>query len=385
MLYKPCSGRTHPPVAYLLAALVAGSLVYCLLAIEAARRYRAVRPAPASLYPAFSVLKPLHGLDEGLEENLRSFFEQQYPTFELLFAVRQESDPAVPVVRRLQTEYPHIASRLLLVGEPPYPNAKVWSLSHMVEQARFELLAMSDSDVRVAPDMLAVFAAEFSDPRVGLLTCPYRAVGGPSLGSLLEAIGMNTEFLAGVLTARMLEGMRFALGPTIAVRRAVLAQMGGFDELKDYLAEDFVIGHRAAENGHTVVLSSFIIEHRIGSQSWARNLRHRLRWFRSTRRSRPAGYVGQIFTNPLPLALLLIAVRPSWWPLLLLTVLLRAALGWSTAEAILHDPVCRTRWYLVPVQDLLSFVFWLAGLWGTTIEWRGSRYRLLRNGKFEKG
>lgn len=370
-------------LAYLLLALVAGSLVYCLLAVVAVRRYLAVRPSCARALPPMSVLRPLAGLDEGLEENLRSTFAQQYPAFEILFAVRAESDPAVPVVRRLQQEYAAVPSQLLLVGEPAYDNAKVFSLERMAQAARHDLLVMVDSDVRVPPGLLRVLAAEFSEPGVGVITCPYRAVPGGRLWSQLEAIGMNTEFLAGVLTARMLDGMRFALGPTIAARRGVLEEIGGFGRLKDYLAEDFVMGQRAAEKGHTVVLSSAVIEHRIGSQDWRRNAGHRLRWFRSTRRSRPAGYVGQVFTNPLPLALLLVAVMPAWWPVLVATALVRAVLGWATAAAVLHDPLCTRRWWLVPVQDVLSFVFWVAGFFGNTIQWRGRRYYLHADGRFE--
>src|SRR5690606_8798278 len=259
------------------------SLVYCVLTIIAARRYLAVRPPKPRHTPPISVLKPLSGLDDGLEENLRSFFEQDYPDFEILFAVRQPNDPAVAVVERLRAAYPRARSRLNTTGEPPDPNAKVYSLDCMLAEARHELVVMSDSDVRVAPSMLRVLAAEFDDPAVGLATCPYRAVPGPSPWSTLEALGLNTEFLSGVLVARMLEGMKFALGPTIAVRRETLARIGGFSRLKDYLAEDFVMGQLAAAAGYRVILSSFVIEHRIGSQRLGANLRHRLRWNRSTR------------------------------------------------------------------------------------------------------
>ena len=227
---------------WLLLAVVAGSLVYCLLVIVAARRYLAVRPPHLKIPPPLSVLKPLAGLDEGLESNLRTFFEQDYRSYELLFAVRFETDPAVNVVRKLQAEYSQIPSRLLLVGDPPYPNAKVWSLHHMTEAAQHEVLVMSDSDIRVTSDFLGTIAAEFQDPRLGVSSCPYRAVPGRSFWSILEAIGMNTEFLSGVIVARMLEGVKFALGPTATARKQVLSDIGGWNRLKDYLAEDFVLG-----------------------------------------------------------------------------------------------------------------------------------------------
>lgn len=366
-----------------LLALVAGSLVYCVLTIVAAARYRAVNPAPARAYSPISILKPLAGVDEGLEENLRTFFEQAYPAFEVLFAVRSDHDPAIAVVERLRAEFPAVPSRLIVTGEPPYPNAKVYSLDRMLAAARHDLIVMSDSDIRVTPEMLAVIAGEFADPNLGMATCPYRAVPGPSLWSTLEAVGLNTEFIGGVLVARMLDGMKFALGPTIAARRETLEAIGGFDAVKDFLAEDFVLGKLAAERGYGVILSSYVIEHRIGAQAFLANMKHRLRWNRSTRRSRPWGYVGQVFTNPLPLALLLCAAAPQWWPALAATTLLRAAAGVATAGFALRDPLARRLWWLVPVQDAMSFLSWLGGFFGDTIVWRGRKYYLRRDGRFE--
>jgi ceramide glucosyltransferase len=372
-----------PLLALPLLPLVAGSLVYCVLTIVAAVRYRAVQPSAPREFPPISVLKPLAGVDEGLEQNLRTFFTQKYPRFEILFAVRSSEDPAIPVAERLRAEYPAIPSRLIVTGEPPYANAKVFSLDHMLAAARHDLLVMSDSDIRVTPNMLSTIAAEFADPRLGLATCPYRAVPGRSFWSTLEAVGLNTEFIGGVLVARMLDGMKFALGPTITARRETLERIGGFDAVKDYLAEDFVMGKLAAERGYGVILSSYVIEHRIGAQAFAANLKHRLRWNRSTRRSRPWGYIGQVFTNPLPLALLLWAASPAWWPLVAATAIFRAAAGWATAGHARRDPLARRLWWLVPLQDVASFVVWVAGFFGNTILWRGRRYYLLPDGRFE--
>jgi ceramide glucosyltransferase len=368
--------------AWLLLSLIAGSLVYCILVIVAARRYLSVRPPPLTLPISISVLKPLFGVDEGLEENLRSFFTLDYPDFEILLAVRRSDDPAVAVVQFLRREYPHVRSQLLIVGEPPYANAKVFSLDRMMAAARHDVLVMSDSDIRVTPEMLHVVAAEFQDPKLGVATCPYRAIAGRSLWSQLEAAGMNTEFLGGILVARMLEGMKFAVGPTIVARRQTLQDIGGFDRLKDYLAEDFVMGNFAAQAGWTVILSSYVIEHRIGSEGLAVNAEHRLRWARSTRCSRPAGYVGQLFTNPLPLALLLVVMQPEWWPVLAVTLLIRAAAGYATAGFVLKDPQVAERWGVIFFQDLLSFIFWIAGFFGNTIVWRGKKYHLQADGRF---
>lgn len=367
----------------LLLVLVSGSLVYCVLTVIASVSFRAVRPPALRTATPISVLKPLAGVDDGLEENLRSFFEQDYPEFEILFAVRSPEDAAIAVVERLRVRYPAIPAHLIVTGEPPYPNAKVYSLDRMLRAARFDLLVMADSDIRVTRQMLSTLAAEFQDPKLGLATCPYRAVPGRSAWNILEAIGLNTEFLSGVLVARMIDGVKFALGPTIAARRSTLQGIGGLEAVKDYLAEDFVLGKLTAERGDGVILSSYIIEHRIGAQPFRANLKHRLRWCRSTRRSRPRGYIGQVFTNPLPLALLLCAAKPQWWPVLAAAVVLRAAAGWATAWYVLRDRLTVRLWWLAPVQDVLSFLVWTAGFFGNTILWRGRKYYLLSDGRFE--
>ncbi len=367
--------------ALAIAALVAGAAVYSMLVVVATVRYLAVRPGQGSA-PPVSILKPLAGAEDGLEENLRSFFAQDYPQFEILFAVRDAADPAVDVVERLQAEHPQVPSRLIVTGEPPYPNAKVYALEQMLAAARNELVVMSDSDIRAGADMLRTVAAEFSDPRLGLATCPYRAVPGRGVWSTLEAIGLNTEFLAGVLAARLLEGMRFAVGPTIAARRAALNAIGGVQRVKDYLAEDFMLGKLVAEAGWGVILSSYVIEHHIGGGGWRENLRHRLRWVRSTRRSRPAGYVGQFFTYPLPLATILVAVAPAWWPVAAAAALARTAAAWMVAGRVLADPLTARGWWLVALHDYISFILWIAGFFGNTIEWRGRRYCLHRDGRF---
>jgi ceramide glucosyltransferase len=344
---------------YALLALLSGSWVYCFLVVVAARRYLAVRPLKLERLEPVSILKPLYGLDPGLESNLRTFFEQDYAApFEILFAVRDAQDAAGNVVRKLQAEYASVPSRLLVTGEPPYPNAKVFSLDRMMSQASYDLLVMSDSDIRVTPALLRVIAAEFQDPKLGVATCPYRAIAGNSFWSRLEATGMNTDFHSGVLVARMLEGMNFAVGPTIVARKRVLQSIGGFDRLKDYLAEDFVMGKFAAEAGHGVSLSSYVVEHHIGSQSFGPNAAHRLRWCRSTRRSRPAGYLGQLFTMPVPIAMLVTVIHPLWWPVLIGTFVIRFATAQKVAHGVLKAPM---NWLLLPVEDLAAFAFWIAG------------------------
>lgn len=363
----------------LVAAAVAGSMVYCAMVVVAAARLPR-RGILSKTGVPMSIVKPLSGADADLKGNLRSFFALGYPEFEILCAVRREDDAAVAVVEQLQREFPAVRSRLLITGEPPYPNAKVYALQHLIAAARFDVLVMSDSDIRVAPDFLDSIAAEFEDPAVDLLTCLYRAVGGPGLWSRLEALGMNTEFWGGVVVARMLEGMRFAVGPTTAARRTAIDGIGGIESLRDYLAEDFVLGKHAAEAGFGVILSRIVVEHRIGDERFVANAAHRLRWARGTRRSRPGGYVGQVFTNPVPLALAMWALAPGWWPLALVALGLRAVAAWAVAGPLLG---ARIHWLLLPVQDLLSYGFWVAGFFGNHITWRGRRYMLNRDGTFQ--
>jgi len=367
-----------------LAILLAGSLVYCVLVVVAARSYSRVKTPAAGLLPPISIVKPLCGFDEGLEENLRSFFVQDYPNFEVILGVHRADDSAAAVALALIREYAgRVDARLVVTGESSIPNAKAYSLNRLVREARYDLLVMSDSDILCRPDLLKILAAEMQDQRVGLITCPYRAVAGASLWSRLEAIGMNTELLGGVVVARMIEGMKFALGCTLAVRRSVLEEMGGFAYLQNFLAEDFIIGRRADELGHQVLLSSSLIQHRIGSQRMLPNLSHRLRWARSTRRSRPMGYWGQIFTYPLPIALTLFTLRHSAWPVVLFTLALRSGAAVATARFLLKDPLFRRQWWLLPIQDVLGFFVWMGGFLGDTIIWRNRKCTVMRDGRLD--
>ena len=365
---------------HILVALVAAGAIYSALSIFAAVRFLKARAPLKNSLESISILKPLAGLDPGLESNLRTCFEQDYPSFEILFAVRDADDPAVAIVEKLRAEYAHVPTRLLITGEPPYPNAKVFSLDAMMAAAANDLIVMSDSDIRIDRDLLRTVAAEFQDPALSIATCPYRAVAGPGFWSRIEATGMNTDFLAGILVARLLEGMQFAVGPTIAARRRALTSIGGFNRFKDYLAEDFVMGKFAAEAGQGVILSSAVVEHHIGDADFLPNAEHRLRWARSTRRSRPWGYTGQFFTMPLPPAIALVLVEPGYWPLALAAIAIRFAAAYIVSARVLR---VQLNWFLVPLEDLAVFGFWIAGFFGNTILWRGRRYLLHSDGRFE--
>lgn len=328
-----------------------------------------------------SILKPLSGADAELEKNLRSYFEQDYHGFELLFAVRTRADVAGELVERLRIEYPNVPAKLIVTGEPPYPHDKVFKLQRMLDLARFELVVMSDSDVRVGRDFCRSISAEFNTGDVSLLTCPYRAIAGRGWWSRLEAINMNTDFHSGLFTAVMLEGTKFAVGPTIAARKSMLQAIGGVERVKDYLSsEDFMLGQIAAEAGFHVGMSSYVVEHRIGSEPWRQNFSHRLRWARTTRRSRPWGYIGQFFTYPAAALLCICFAWPEWRLLAVITTLLRLVQAWTVSDVVLGAPV---PWLLLPFQDLLSFAFWVAGFFGKTIDWRGHRYVLNRDGTLQ--
>ncbi|HEX4949879.1 MAG TPA: bacteriohopanetetrol glucosamine biosynthesis glycosyltransferase HpnI [Blastocatellia bacterium] len=370
----------------LLGVLTLGGWAYYLLAIDSVRKLRRRKPAQAApSFPLITLIKPLCGADPELESHLASFFRQNYPAFEILFAVRHNSDPAVQVVHSLTAKYPHIATQMILTGEPPYANAKVFSMEKMAAAAKGELLVITDSDASVAPDYLQDMARCFADPTVGAVTNLYRGIPGADLWSTLEALGMSTEFMAGVVVAERLEGMHFTLGPSMAIRATTLNEIGGFARMADYLADDFVLGQWTAEAGQKVVLSTHVINHHATAMGFRKSFKHRVRWNRSSRFSRPSGYVGQGFTYGLAWALLLFAVTWSWWSGLLL-MLVAAARWWLAYELgfrLMGDAKAMQNAYLIPLQDLLSMASWIGGFVGREVIWRNERYRLLHGGRFE--
>ena len=374
-------------LAFALAALVAAGCAYYLIVLAAARRFVRHRSSDRRRPGAgltFDVLKPLAGAEPELRRNLSSFLALRGPPHEVLFAARDAGDPALAAARFLAAEFPGVRVRVIAAGESRWPNAKVHSLAGMTAISTGEVLVVSDSDIRAEPWLLERLAAEFEDERVGVVTCPYRAVPRASPWSLLEAIGMNTEFWSGVLAAQFLAPMDFAVGPTMAVRRSCLDAIGGWAALRDYLAEDFQIGRLAREAGYDVRLCTAVVEHRIGSQGLASNIAHRLRWRRSTRRSRPVGYWGEVFANPLPWAAILPAVA-GWqlwsWGLLGVCAVLRAAAAVAVSKGVLGDTLVLRRWWLVPVQDVFSLLAWAAGSFGRRVRWRDRVYHLEADGR----
>ena len=376
-------------LAALLACAVAGGCCYYLIVIAAMRSFLSKRASgePESARPSCSLLKPLAGCEADLEDNLRSFFKLRYSNYEVLFATSEETDPALAVASRLASRYAGVRSRTMVAGEPTCANAKVHSLAAMTEASSGEILVISDSDVRVDPAFLDSVRRDFADSNVGVVTYPYRAASDGSAWSRLEALGMNTEFWGGVLAAQFLAPMDFAVGPTMAVRRSCLEAIGGWAVLGDYLAEDFQLGRLARRAGYEVRLGRHVVEHRIGSQGFVANLRHRLRWRRSTRRSRPIGYWGEFFANPLPWAALLpwAASGAAWaWALFATCAALRLAAALVVGLSVLRDRSLPRRIWLLPFQDALSLLTWAAGFFGKQVVWRDRRYELLPDGRLRR-
>ena len=298
------------------------SLAYYVLCLYGSARFlgerraagggaRPTRPTPFT--PAVSILKPLRGTDPEMYESFRSHCSQDYPQYEIIFGVSDADDPAIEFVERLRSEFPQIPIRLMMCPETLGGNIKVSNLAQMVTEAQYEHIVVNDSDIRVASNYLRDVVAPLADPEVGLVTCLYRGVASPSLGSRLESLSISTDFSAGVLVARLIEGgVHFGLGSTLVFRRTDLASTGGFEALADYLADDYEIGRRIAALGLKVELSGTVVETFLPRYDLKQFLDHQLRWARTIRDSRPGGYFGLVATFGLPwafLALLCAEVR----------------------------------------------------------------------------
>ncbi len=381
-----------PQFLLLIAILgLVSSTGYLLLVMVAALRFRSRARSAAAVprlsdqdFPPVSVLKPVCGLEPMLEQNLESFFQQDYPTFELIFGARTADDPAIAVVNQLCLRYPDVKVRCIFSGEPTWPNPRVYSEHKMLAAAGHDYIVMGDSDVRVPRAYLRNIIAPLRDPQVGLVTCMYRGRPSGGVWSRLEAAGMSVEFASGVLVADLIEGMKFALGPTTATRKDVLAHIGGLGVLANYHSEDYEIGRLIDAAGYRVLLSHVVIDHITLNRAM---ISRQIRWMRCTRSSRPAGHIGNGLTFAMPFALLGFIVAAVWGHRALALALLAwgivnrwlqaLVVGWGVAR----DPeIPRYLWYY-PLRDLLGFLFWLASFTGHTISWRGELYRLGPGGR----
>jgi ceramide glucosyltransferase len=376
--------------AAVTTAITVSSMGYCVLCIWAAGRYASesrLRSAQVSDLPPVSILKPLKGTDPEMYESFRSHCLQNYPSYEILLGVSDANDPAAALVERLQREFSGQSIRLVRCEKNLGANGKVSSLAQLASEAKYGVLLVNDSDIRVEPDYLRTVITELHLPNAGLVTCLYRGVPAKTLASRLESLGISTDFVPGVLAARQIEGgLHFGLGSTLAFRRADLEAIGGFDAIVDYLADDYELGKRIAERGLKIVLSNSVVETFLPAYRLAGFFSHQLRWARTIRVSRPGGYAGLLVTYTLPWAALclLIARGAIWaWALFAIAVMLRITMAWASADSVLNDREAMRGLWLLPLRDCLAPFVWIAGLFGSKIIWRGQKFEL-ENGKLKR-
>jgi ceramide glucosyltransferase len=356
------------------------SAVSLLLALVGGYFFRFRRNDLGDYAPPVSILKPLHGKENGLEENLESFFNLDYPEFELIFCARSLADPGIICAQEVARRFPSIPARFIVSGEPPWANPKTFSMSLLVEAAKYEVVLFSDSDVRVTPRYLHDILQPLADPRIGMVTCTFRGIPVGGVSSLLTALSQTIEFSSGVLTANLLEDIKFGLGPTLLTRKAIIKQIGGFEDMGDLLADDFWLGNRIAEKGYKIVLSSAIVDHHIDYGSLVGSLQHQISWMKNTRRSRPAGHLGTGLTYAMPFGILgLLAAFAVGQPAVGLWLLFAAiANRWVQALLIgfvvMGQRMALEFFWLYPISDLLGFSSWVASYFGREIIYRGERY-----------
>ncbi len=373
-------------IRWAVLALALGPLFYYLIGIYSAWRFfrvahRAARPEfrLGEKFPGVSVLKPLRGLDPGAYENFASFCRQEYPDYEILFAVSDAADPAIPVVRKLIADFPERHIRLIVVDDRLGPNSKVSNLCRLAREARHELLVITDSDVRVEPEYLESVAAMFRDPKVGGVTALYRGNDNLQWVAAMDCVGSSAVFCGAALVARELEGLKFMMGSTMATTKQRLAEIGGFEAMVDLHSDDYELGRRIAERGYRIELLPEPVQMTFPSQTLGAYMRHELRWSIGIRNIRPGGHFGMLFTHGLPWAIAAACVAPSAAiaaAYLGAYFALRFAMAWTVGVWGLRDPVLRRRFWLLPLRDLLSFFVWLASFGLNRIEWRGSAFTL---------
>jgi ceramide glucosyltransferase len=361
-------------------------LGFYFAALWSARDFvRRKRPDAAEFHPPVSILKPLKGFDHDMYASFASHCRQQYAgEYEMLFGVSSMDDPAVAAVEQLKAEFPQVAIRLVLCPEVLGTNGKVSNLTQLLPQARFAHILINDSDIKVSPRYLERAMAPFADAKVGMVTALYRGRSHGTLGSKMEALGISTDFAAGVLTARKLEGgIRFGLGSTLAMSREALDAIGGLAPLVDYLADDYELGARIAAKGYRVELIDEVVETTVPAYSFGQFLAHQLRWARGMRDARKWGYVGVVFTFGLPWAILnLISAGASLSSLALLSLVCaaRVTVALAIGVGVLRDmQVLRDLW-LLPLRDMAALFIWAWSYAGNTITWRDQKFAL-KDGK----
>jgi ceramide glucosyltransferase len=343
------------------------------------------RPPRDGFHPPISILKPIRGLDPDSYLNLAAFCRQDYPEYEVILGAADEDDPGIEVVRQIVRDFPERDLRLVVGAKSIGTNPKVSNIANMAAVAKYPLLLISDSDIRVGPHHLQAMVQPLSDPAVGVVTCLYRSRGRGWAGRL-DALWLTTEFQPSVLVARKLEGLSFAMGSGILIRKSVLAGIGGFAAFADELADDFAMGNLPARAGHAVAFGNDVVEHLLGTDSFPELVRHQLRWYRGIRAHRPWGYAGLAFTQGTSASLLFLLAMggsPLGWAVFSTTLAVRLAMAWIVSGGYLGDREARRLLWLVPFRDLLSSVVWGLAFGGREVHWRGRRFRVLPGGKLE--
>lgn len=384
-------------VEWVTTAMTVAGMGFMAAAIMAAQSYLRSRRrlgAPAGFAPGVSVMKSLKGVDPEMMEAFRSHCRQQYAgEFELLFGVSSSADPAAAAVEELKREFPKVGIRLIECPEQLGANGKVSTLAQMAPQARYEYLLINDSDITVSPRYLERVVARFArdgrcaGAQVGMVTALYRGRAHGRLAARLEALGIATDFMPGVLVARMIErGLHFGLGSTLAVSREALERSGGLLPLVDHLADDYELGARMARAGFSVELCSEVVETAVPSYGWRGFFDHQLRWLRTVRTSRPGGYAGLVFTHGFAWALLNLlasgASGLSIW-LLAMSFFLRLAQAMTVGAGVLGDRQVLEMLWLLPLRDVVAMGLWVTGFAGDTIVWRGEKF-VLDSGRLRK-
>ena len=376
---------------WIALALAAAPLAYFLLSFRSVVGYfRGLRKSPpskSSYTTPVSILKPVRGVDREAYENFASFCRLDYPKYELIFAVAESDDPVVPVIERLQADFPHCSIRLVKGVAHTGANSKVNSLCRLVQEAKYDLVVMSDSDVRVDPDYLRVVAPPFADPQVGAVTAFCRCITAGGVAADLYALGMYLDSTPSALVARSLEGrMQFAFGWTMATTKRHLSEIGGWEAMANYHSDDFELGNRIARRGYRVELMRKPVWMVFPKETLRQYFRHELRWSIGLKNVRPTAYRWLILTHGLPLAMLAAALATAaGWPVIAAAHLvaylgLRLGLAWTTGAWGLGDTGVWKKLWLVPLRDAVSFVVWVVGLFSEQILWRGLPYRV-KNGE----
>lgn len=372
----------------LLGLSVACSWVYYVLCLDSARRWARQRGEPPSDFtPPVSILKPLRGSDPEQYENFASFCRLDYPTYELLFGALEPADPGLETARRLQSDFPGRDIRIVAGHDNFGLNRKVCNLEGLHAGARYKMVVLCDSDMRVEPNYLRRVVAPFADPKVGLVTCLYRGHRARNLPSILEALGIGADFAPSVLLTNRLWGMGFALGSTIAIRSEALESIGGFRPLANEIADDYLLGSRTKAAGWGVALSDYVVDDVLGREPFGEMWTRRLRWAKTVRAMQPAGWAGSFVTHGTALAILFLAASrfaPLGWAALAATLIVRGLTATLIARRCTHDENLPRRLALLPVSDLVSFGLWAASFFGRHVVWRGERFRLERGGRLTR-